>query len=186
MSRLPKHTAGRQFELFDRAQIPAHVPGVEHYAAVERRRVQHDPKPVLWEGMASWARQLASLGASWQRSAGQDERFRRIARTLDVEKVRLCRHDDGLALVEAWLVEFRNNELGRVFTRAELGTLLVEVRNRRQLLALGRDRPKAKGPRFDPASLPDEALERLIQRHPDMAVVERLRDERRRRQAALP
>jgi hypothetical protein len=172
---------GRQHELFARADIPAHVPRIEHYAAVERRRVEHNPRPVLWEGMGSWVRQLASFPEGWQRSAEQDERFRKIARLLDVEKVRLCRHEDGLALVEERLADFRNNDLGTVFSRAELGELLVEARNRIAQLRLGRAVPKVKGPRFDVTRLPIDAIERLIQSHPDMAIVEQLRAERARR-----
>ena len=36
----------------------------------------------------------------------------------------------------------------------------------------------AKGSRLEPALLTDEALERLIQKHPDLALVDRLRAER--------
>jgi hypothetical protein len=61
-------------------------------------------------------------------------------------------------------------------------------------------RPRRKGPRFDPARIPTAALERLIQRHPDLDTLDRLiqrhpdldtldrlRAERRRRQPeAMP
>jgi hypothetical protein len=73
--------------------------------------------------------------------------------------------------------------LDRAFSRAERGELLVEVRNRRRLLALGRTEPKRKGQPLDPTRLPHEALMRLIQTHPDAGVVERLRRERTRREA---
>lgn len=98
--------------------------------------------------------------------------------------MRECRHDDDLARVEQMLVKARSGwlyGLDRAFTRAERGELLVEVRNRRHLLAMGRTRPKPKNARLDPALLPDDALERLIQFHPDMTVVERLQAERHRR-----
>lgn len=186
MSRLPKFKGWRQRELFDRADVLAHVPRLEYFGEAERRRAARgaaEHAPVFWQGMASWVRQLASIPPSWRRSDQQERRLRQIARMLDVEKVRLCRHDDSLALVEEWLCDFRNNDLCGAFTRAEIGRLIVEVRNRRQLLALGRDKPKPKGPRMDPARLPDEALERLIQSHPDMALVEALRAERDRRSA---
>lgn len=68
--------------------------------------------------------------------------------------------------------------------RAEMGTLLVELRNRQRSLASGHAcMPRPKGPKFDPAMLTDEALERLIQTHPELAVVDRLRNERELRAA---
>lgn len=67
------------------------------------------------------------------------------------------------------------------WTRAELGELLVIARNRAALYALGRDRPKPKGPRLDPSRLPDDRLDALIQRHRDLDLVDRLRAERNRR-----
>jgi hypothetical protein len=70
------------------------------------------------------------------------------------------------------------------WTRAQFGELLVIARNRAALYQLGRDRPKPKGPRFDPQLLPDDRIDALIQRHPDMAIVEALRSERRRRHEA--
>jgi len=72
--------------------------------------------------------------------------------------------------------------LDRTFNRAERGTLLVEVRNRRHLLSLGRTAAKPKGPRFDVTLLPDAVLLRLIQTHDDPGMVEALRAERTRRQ----
>jgi hypothetical protein len=92
-------------------------------------------------------------------------RVRATAQLLTVERVRQCRHDDDLARVEQMLVEARAGwlyGLDRALSRAQRGDLLVEVRNRRQLLALGRDRPKPRRARMDPALLPADALERLI------------------------
>lgn len=181
MSRLAKHCAGRQQELFARADLPEHTPRLEHYAAVERGRVQHQPRPVLWEGMGSWVRQLCSFAEDWQRTGNQDARMVKTMRMLTIDKVRASADDDGLALVERHLADFRNTELLNGFTRAQIGAMLVEVRNRRHLLALGRDRAKPKGPRLDPVMMPLEAIDRLIQRHPNLALVERLRIERARR-----
>lgn len=70
------------------------------------------------------------------------------------------------------------------WTSEELGTLLVEARNRMALAALGRDRARTRGPRFHPSLMPADRLASLIQSHPDMAVVEVLRAELRRREAA--
>jgi hypothetical protein len=74
--------------------------------------------------------------------------------------------------------------LDRVFSKREFGELLVEVRNRRQLLALGRTEPKVRGARFDLAAMPDHVIDRLIQSHPSLALVDQLRAERQRRSAA--
>ena len=69
--------------------------------------------------------------------------------------------------------------LASVLSRAEMGTILVELRNRQRALVSGRAfAPRTKGPRFEPARLTDEALERLIHKHPDLALVDRLRAER--------
>ena len=90
-----------------------------------------------------------------------------------------------LARCEAMLVDARSGwlyGLDRAFSRAERGTLLVEVRNRRHLLAIGRTDAKPKGPRFDLKLLPDAALLRLIQTHGDAGLVERMRQERSRRE----
>ncbi|WP_138995815.1 hypothetical protein [Sphingomonas sp. PAMC 26621] len=73
--------------------------------------------------------------------------------------------------------------LDRAFSRAERGELLVEVGDRRQLLALGRTAPKPKGPHLDAKRLPFSVLMKLIQTHQDPLVIERLRLERARREA---
>lgn len=172
---------GPQRELFPRADLPTHIPRIEHYAAVARRRVAHEPKPVLWEGMGSWVRQLCSFAQDWQRTEDQDARLLKTMRMLTIDKVRASNDDDGLALVEQHIADFRNTELLTAFTRAQIGALLVEVRNRRRLIALGRTEAKPKGPRFDPTMLPADALDRLIQRHPDIGIVDQLRAERARR-----
>lgn len=108
------------------------------------------------------------------------------ARSPTVDRIRECRHDDDLARCEAMLVQAKQGwlyGLDRAFIKAERGELLIEVRSRRQLIKLGRSAPKGKGPRLDPTLLPPEALVRLIQSHPDIEVVERLRAERDRRGA---
>jgi hypothetical protein len=71
--------------------------------------------------------------------------------------------------------------LERVWTRAELGTLIVEATNRKTLLDLGRTAPRTKGSALDPRLLPDDRLARPIQTHRDLAIVEALRAERERR-----
>jgi hypothetical protein len=121
-------------------------------------------------------------------SSDHYRRLRETARELTAARVRECRHDDDLERVELMLIEARSGwlfGLDRAFTRAERGELLVEVRNRRQLLALGRSAPKPKGARFEPSRLPDAVLDRLIQSHPNQQLVDQLRDEREHRARRL-
>ena len=134
--------------------------------------------------MGAWVRIMHRLFALEEPSSDHYRRSRETARELTVDRVRECRYDDDIARVEQMLVKARSGwlyGLDRAFTRAERGEVLVEVRNRRLLLALGRSAPKPKGARFDPAQLPHDALERLIQSHPDQRVVDVLRAERSRR-----
>ncbi len=142
------------------------------------------PKPFAWESMGAWVRLMHRLFAIEEPSSDHYRRSRETARELTVARVRACRHDDDLKRVEHMLIEARSGwlyGLDRAFTKAERGELLVEVRNRRQLLAMGRTGPKQKNGRLDPALLPDDALNRLIQRHPSSDLVEQLRAERERR-----
>ena len=142
------------------------------------------PKPFAWESMGAWVRHMHRLFALEGPNSDHYRRTRETARALTVDRIRECRHDDDLQRCEAMLVEASAGwlyGLDRAFNRAECGALLVEVRNRRHLIAIGRDAPKAKGPKLDPRYLPDDALDRLIQSHADVATVDRLRHERERR-----
>lgn len=146
------------------------------------------PRAFPWESMGAWVRHMHRLFAIETASSDHYDRVQRTARDLTVERIRECRHDDDLARCERMLVEARSGwlyGLDRVFSRAERGEMLVEVRNRRIVLSLGRSEPKPKGPRFDPTLMPVEALERLIQSHSDIGFVDRLRDERERREAQV-
>ncbi|MGK6324661.1 hypothetical protein ACMGDM_16480 [Sphingomonas sp. DT-51] len=149
-----------------------------------RPAVRKAAKPFACDSMGAWVRLMHRLFALEAPSSDHYSRTRETARALTVGRVRECRHDDDLARCEAMLVEARAGwlyGLDRAFTPAERGVLLVEVRNRRQLLALGRLEPKPKGARMDPRCLPKDALERLIRSHTDVALVDRLRCERARR-----
>lgn len=151
-----------------------------------RREAKASAKPFAWETMGAWVRHMHRLFALEGPSSEHYRRTRETARGLTVERIRECRHDDDLQRCEAMLVEASAGwlyGLDRAFSRAERGTLLVEVRNRRQLIALGRTEAKPKGPRLDETRLPFSALIRLIQTHQDPLVVERLRLERARREA---
>lgn len=148
--------------------------------------VRSRAKPLLSYSLASWIRHIGRLLAVKTCSSNHFDRFDATARQLTAEMIRACRHVEDLKRVEKLLLDARTrqtagyHDLDRVWSRAELGTLIVETRNRLHLLRIGRD-AKAKGPRWDPRRLPDQALERLIQTHPSIEVVEELRAERRRR-----
>lgn len=134
---------------------------------VEVDRQAHAMRPATpaYRRFDDHARRLTveALRAAWDAAAAWD-----VSRRL-----RACRYPSGHAI----------HDLDRVWSRAELGELIVEATNRyRQLLAMAEGRPeREKGPQFDPSRLPDERLDVLIQRHRDMAVVEALRAERWRR-----
>jgi hypothetical protein len=119
-------------------------------------------------------------------------RFDAFARTLTVEVIRAATDAEALARIgqrlrgarSAWAERHLLHGLSRVgWSRAELGVLITEATNRGRQLAAG-DPQRAKGPPLDPARLPDDRLEILIQRHRDLAVVEALRAERARRAQA--
>jgi hypothetical protein len=115
-------------------------------------------------------------------------RFEATARQLTAERIRTCRDAPAIARLVQRLSAARYptgslHDLDRVWSRAELGDLLVEATNRRTLLAMGRDTPRPKGPALDPRRLPDDRLDHLIQSHRDLAVVDALRRERERRSA---
>jgi hypothetical protein len=171
----------RQLDLFYGDRQPLRSPRPERaYRPEERGKT----KAFAWESMGAWVRHMHRLFAIESPSSDHYARTRETARGLTIERVRECRHDDDLARCEAMLVEARSGwlyGLDRAFTRAERGALLVEVRNRRHLLAIGRPTPKPRRARFEVGRLPDEVLLRLIQTHRDAALVERLREERRRR-----
>jgi hypothetical protein len=63
--------------------------------------------------------------------------------------------------------------LERVWTPAELGTLIVEATNRKPLLDLGRNPPQTNGPALDPRLLPDD---RLCASYPDASRSRHSRD----------
>lgn len=184
---LGKHRGWRQFELFERADVPAHVPRLASFA---RRAPKPAPRPDIFEGMGSWVRQIGRLLALDRPASTHYERFDTTARLLTAERIRACRHADDLARVSAMLDEANEarrrsylHGLDRVWTKAELGALRVEVRNRLRQLGIGRVEPRPKGPRLHPTRIPADRLDALIQHHSDIHLVEALRRERARRLA---
>jgi hypothetical protein len=113
-------------------------------------------------------------------------RFKAKARQLTIARIRAASDAPAIARLARRLSAARYpsgtlHGLEHAWRRDELGTLIVEATNRATLLTLGRDRPRPKGPRLDPARIPDDRLDHLIQTHRDVALVEQLRTERQRR-----
>lgn len=186
MPRLGSHGGGRQRWLFDKADVPELIPTIGYYAELEGRRDQRTTAAAMpWTSAAGWARNIGRLQAIETCSSTWRERFHATARSLTVARLRECRHVEDVQRIEKMLASARRDHgfgsLGRVWSKAELGELLVEARNRIELLELGRDRPRVPNERFALEHIPTERLEALIQRHPNMELVERLRLERQRR-----
>jgi ParB family transcriptional regulator, chromosome partitioning protein len=158
-------------------------------AAFQRRQIRGTK--LSYASLAEWLVLVDRIGGRIRCSRAHYDRCRRLYRSLSIGDIRSCRDIFALAACEQLFDRARGpadipcgRGLQREMTRCEIGALLVETRNRLDALRSGRaDRPRAKGPRFDPARIPDAALNRLIQRHPDLATVERLRAERNRRRA---
>jgi hypothetical protein len=139
--------------------------------------------------LREWLIDLDRKRATMRASTPCYQRFEAHARMLTAAEIRDAGDQAALLEVERRLRQARHptghefHGLDRVWSRAELGVLIVEATNRgRQLLAEIMGRPaRAPGPRFDPTLIPDERLDALIQRHTDLEVVEACRAERERR-----
>lgn len=144
-----------------------------------------------YASLAEWLALAYSIGGRIRASRSHYRRCRQLYRSLRVGDIRSNRDIPALEACERLFDRARRGGdvpwgrgLQRELTRSEIGALLVETRNRLGALRSGRaDRLRSKGPRFDPACIPDAALERLIQQHPDLETVDRLRTERIRRLA---
>lgn len=144
---------------------------------------------LAWSTPREWLALVYREGDRCRCSTPAFDRCDRLYRSLRVEDIRSCRDVGALAGIERLFDLGRRlgprpygREIWRALPRASLGALLVETRNRLDALESGRaERRRQRGPRFDPPRLPEAALDRLIQQHPDLAIVEALRAERRRR-----
>jgi len=141
--------------------------------------------------LAAWADRVMWWNRELRRAATPlYERFDRDARQLTVARITAARDLAAVERVEAMLrapsIGSGWRDLWRVFDRRQLGELVAAATNRARMLRLGRLDPKPRGPRLDPRRLPDDRLDALIQRHRDLAVVEALRAERRRRLEGNP
>ena len=143
-----------------------------------------------FRGVAAWLVEIDRQARLMRPRRPLYDRFDGTARLLTPERIRACCDRAAITRLVERLRDARHpwghdlHGLNRVWTRAELGVLITEATNRDRQLSLGRVAQRAKGPALDPARLPDDRLEHLIQTHRDLAVVEALRAERRRRQLA--
>lgn len=145
-----------------------------------------------WESLSGWLDLVFEVGGVIRCSRVHYERCDLLYGSLQLADILFCSDLTALERAEDLFDRARYNDvpsgrgLGRVWTREHLGGLLVETRNRLDAVRSGRAfQPRRfKGPRLDPVCLPDAALDRLIQTHSDLQLVERLRQERRRRQLA--
>jgi hypothetical protein len=129
-----------------------------------------------YASLAEWLTLVYRVGGHIQCSQRHYSRCRRLYRSLRAADIRASRDIGALESCEQLFDHARyvgdvpsGRGLQRELTRTEIGALLVETRNRLDALRSGRDdHPRVKGARFDPARIPDTALERLIQQHPDL------------------
>lgn len=145
-----------------------------------------------WASIGEWCARVMEEGGKLRPSSEHYGRLSDLYRSLTAERVRRSTDRPGIERAARMFDLGRRNPvpayhgLASVLSRAEMGTMLVELRNRQRALVSGRAfAPRAKGPRLEPARLTDEALERLIQKHPDLALVDRLRTERELRANSL-
>jgi len=141
-----------------------------------------------WSTLGEWLALVQHVGRQIRPSTKHYDRCRQLYRALNVTDIRDCVDADALERLATLLDAQRYDDaplvygLRREIPRESLGAMLVEARNQILRVRSGRiHRPRVAGPRFDPAFIPDAALVSLIQRHPDLAVVDRLRAERARR-----
>lgn len=146
-----------------------------------------------WRGLRGYVAECHCVSNLIRCCRRHYSRCARVYRSLDVERdVRASFDLDGLDVLAAFLAEAgrrgarlpHGRPFSAEFTRAELGILRMAATNHIRSIRSGRAaEPRPKGPRLDPARLPDAALGHLIQIHSDLALVNRLRSERARRRS---
>ena len=144
-----------------------------------------------WRELDGYVAECLRVGARLRCCQRHYARCARVYRSLDVARdVRGCLDLDELDALRGVLALARvarvpcGHSFSQVFSHAELGLLRMEVDNRIASVRSGRAAsPRPRGPRLDPARLPDAALDRLIQTHADLGLVDRLRAEKGQRMA---
>jgi hypothetical protein len=146
-----------------------------------------------WAGPWAWADELERQARIMRCSTPHYTRFKATCRLLTPWRVRSPAQCSAAAierilpLLEEMhargALQRHHTHDARVPHDWPLGELLVEARNRRRLAELGRNQARIRNPRFALELIPDERLEALIQRHPNLELVEKMRAERARRSA---
>ena len=146
-----------------------------------------------WRGLNGYVAECLRVGVRLRCCRRHYARCAKVYRSLDIVRdVRLCLDEAALDALRAFLAAASapgaripyGRPLAQELTRAELGVLRMEVGNQLARVRSGRAAvPRPKGPRLEPTRLPDAALDRLIQTHRDLSLVERLRAEKARRMA---
>lgn len=146
---------------------------------------------LTWTTLRDWLALVHAVCGPIRCRTSEHQRRAKLCRSLTLDDIRACTDVDALDAAADLFDRSRRDDAGlhhgpfRSLTRAEIAARLVECRNQADRLRSGAAfRARTPGPRFDPARLPANALDRLIQTHPDLATVDQLRVERRRRQEA--
>lgn len=158
---------------------------------VAARFVRVDGTGISWTGLGQWVARVMTIGEEIRPSYRHYRRCGLLFDSLEDVDIGLTFDMAALTAAERLFDAARIGQSGlfrgpeRHWPRDEIARRLQLIRARRVAIATGRAlHPRAKGPRLDPGRLPNDRLEALIQRHRDLDVVERLREERRRRQRA--
>jgi hypothetical protein len=142
-----------------------------------------------WYGLAGWLDEARRVGSVIRCSEAQDQRVKRVYRSLTLHDIHACREvcileEFELAMREGRYVDRAYRGFFRHFTRPELGQFISEAQNQTRWVKAGCPTRKA-GPALAPERLPDSRLDHLIQSHRDLNIVEQLRAEKARRLAAI-
>ncbi|MCE6959269.1 hypothetical protein LAZ40_09410 [Cereibacter sphaeroides] len=144
---------------------------------------------IAWSGLGGWLEAVRAINAGPIRaSAANYARAKALMGSLREEHLLDCRDAGAVRRFEEFMRAARYAggtglwlDPTRGVRREVLGRWIVLATNQGRWIAAGCP-VREKGPRLDPSRIPDARLDWLIQRHPDVDLVERLRDERRRRQ----
>ena len=109
-----------------------------------------------WSSIGEWCHVVMVEGGKLRASSEHYRRLDALYRSLTIARIRHSRDMSGLERAARMFNLGRTNPipsfhgLAIVFTKAEMGTLLVELRNRHAALKSGRaDFPRTKGPRLN-------------------------------------
>ncbi|TWA86961.1 hypothetical protein FBY14_1101 [Azospirillum brasilense] len=141
-----------------------------------------------WTTMRDWLALVYAVCGPIRARSREHARRERLCRSLTIANIRACLDVETLEEAADLFDRSRYNNAHlhhgpfHSLTRAECAERMVECHNQAHRIRSGAAfRERMPGPRFDPARTPMRALDRLLQTHPDLAVVEALRTEKRRR-----